>query len=172
VHRRSVQAGQPLDPAIVRRIITVIDMQDMRDAMRKYHSDEGWAEIERRRSEMTPEQYDAAEEGTRKWLALFKDIEAALGEDPAGAAARALLDRWDALIHEFTRGNREVAQGVARAWNDRANWPAKMKQVSEPFSDRRIWAFIDSVRLQRAGRVDERSATGRQVAGKRGDRDE
>jgi len=150
---RSLQSGQALDPAIVRRIITIIDMQDNRDAMRKYHSDEGWAEIERRRRE-TADPRQAAEEGTRKWLALFKDVEAALGEDPEGANAQALLDRWDALVFEFTRGNAEVAKGAARAWNDRANWPAHMKRLAEPFSDRRIWAFIERVRECRRLTVD------------------
>ena len=114
---QSIQTRQPLDPAIVRRIITVIDMQDNQDAMQKYHSDEGWAEIERRRRDMTPDQHAPAEEGTRKWLALFTDVEAALGEDPA--RAQALLDRWDALVYEFTHGHKEVAQGVARVERSR-----------------------------------------------------
>lgn len=152
---RSVQPGQPLDPAIVRRIIEIIDMQDNRDAMRKYHSDEGWAEIERRRREMTVEQqHQTAEEGTRRWVALFKDIEAALGDDPTAASAQSLLDRWDALIDEFTRGHKEIAQGVARAWNDRPNWSPTMKQLSEPFADRRIWAFMERVRACRARRPE------------------
>jgi DNA-binding transcriptional MerR regulator len=150
---QSFQTGQPLDPAIVRRIMTVIDVQDYRDAMRTYHSDEGWAEIERRRRD-TPDQHEAAEEGTRKWLALFKDVEAALGEDPASAGAQALLDRCDALIYEFTRGHKEITQGVARAWNDRPNWPAKMRHLSEPFSDRRIWTFIERVRACRTRRPE------------------
>jgi len=147
---RAVRPGQPLDPALIRRIITIIDLHDQRDAMRKYHSAEGWAEIERRRGEMTPEDHRAAEDGTRRWLALFKDVQAALDQDPASAAAQALLERSDALIAEFTRGSREIAQGVARAWTDRANWPAGMKQLAEPFSDGRVWAFLQHARESRA----------------------
>jgi DNA-binding transcriptional MerR regulator len=151
---RSLTAGQPLDPAIARRIITSIDMQDNRDAMQKYHSDEGWAEVERRRREMTPDQHKAAEDGTRKWLGLFKDVEAALGEDPTGANAQTLLARWDALIFEFTQGNTEIAKGAARAWNDRQNWPADLKRVSEPFGDKRVWEFIQKARASRAERSE------------------
>ena len=147
---QSLTAGQPLDPAIVKRIITTIDMQDNRDAMRKYHSDEGWAELERRRRSMTPEQQRAAGDGSRRWAALFTDVAAALDEDPAGPNAQALVDRWDALVFEFTRGNAHIAQGVSRAWADRANWPAGMKQVSEPFSDSRIWTFIRKARAAKA----------------------
>lgn len=143
---KAIQPGRPLDAAILKRIIEVIEMQDNREAMRKYHTDEGWEELERRRRERTPEQLNAAEEGTRKWQALFKDVEAALGDDPASAAAQALVDRWDALIHEFTGGHRQLEQGAARAWQDHANWPASLKEVSQPFGDRRVWQFIERAR--------------------------
>jgi MerR family transcriptional regulator, thiopeptide resistance regulator len=142
----AIKPGRPLDAAILRRIIEVIEMQDNKEAMRKYHTDEAWEELERRRREMTPEQRTAAEEGTLKWQALFKDVEAALGEDPASAQAQALVHRWDALVQEFTRGNAQVEQGVARAWQDRANWPASLKETSQPFGDRRVWEFIQRAR--------------------------
>jgi DNA-binding transcriptional MerR regulator len=142
----AIEPGRPLNAAILRRIIEVIEMQDNREAMRKYHTDEAWEELERRRREMTPEQRTAAEEGTLKWQALFKDVEAALGEDPASAKAQALVDRWDALIHEFTRGDKQIEQGVARAWQDRANWPGSLKEASQPFGDRRVWDFIRRAR--------------------------
>jgi len=145
----SIRHGQAADPAVIRRIIEVIETQDNHEAMRKYHTDEALAELERRRTEMTPDDHAAAEDGTRRWRVLFKDVEVALGEDPAGPTAQALLDRWDGLVHEFTRGHTEIAQGVARAWNDRANWPPRMKRLSEPFGDRRIWAFIRRCRDSR-----------------------
>jgi len=145
----AVQPGQPADPAAIRRIIEVIETQDNRQAMRRYYTDEELAELERRRRQMTPDDRAAAEDGTRRWRLLFKDVEAVLDEDPAGPTAQALLDRWDGLVHEFTRGHAEIAQGVARAWNDRANWPPRMKRLSEEFSDRRIWEFIRRSRESR-----------------------
>ena len=78
-------------------------------------------------------------------------------DDPSSARARAFVDRWDALIHEFTQGNREIAEGLARTWSDRANWTAPMKELSEPFADPRIWEFIRKVRDQGAWTTDRRS---------------
>jgi DNA-binding transcriptional MerR regulator len=151
----SIQRGQPVDPVVIRRIIRTIDTQGDTDMMKKYYSDEARAELERRRREMTPAQQAAtAEDGTRRWRALFSEIEAALDDDPSSARAQAFVDRWDALIHEFTQGNPEIAEGLARAWNDRANWTAPMKQLSEPFGDRRIWEFIRKAREQGWGTRD------------------
>jgi MerR family transcriptional regulator, thiopeptide resistance regulator len=138
----SIQPGRPAEAAVLKRIIEVIEMNDQAEDMKKYYSDEGWAEMTRRREEMTAKMRAIAEEGTRKWQALFTDIEGALAEDPAGPRAQSLVDRWRALIEEFTGGNQEVAAGMGRAWRDRDNWSAPMKRATEPFVDPRIWAFI------------------------------
>jgi DNA-binding transcriptional MerR regulator len=139
---KSIQPGKPADAALLKRIIEVIEMNDHAEDMKKYYSDEAWAELAKRREQMTPEMRTVAEEGTRKWQALFKDVEASLDEDPAGPKAQALVDRWTALIHEFTGGSNDIAAGLGRAWADRENWPTPMQKVSQPFSDPRIWDFI------------------------------
>ncbi len=138
----SIQPGRPAEAAVLKRIIEVIEMNDHAEDMKQYYSDEAWAELTRRREEMTARMRAIAEEGTRKWQALFKDVEAALDEDPAGPAAQALLDRWQALIAEFTRGNPEVAAGLGRAWKDRENWSGQMKKVTEVFNNPGVWEFI------------------------------
>ena len=51
-------------------------------------------------------------ETTQKWNDLFRDVEAALGEDPAGAKAQALAARWGALIREFTGGRSGGDEGA------------------------------------------------------------
>ena len=156
----SIQPGHPVDPSVIRRIIRTIDTQGNSDMMKKYYSGEALAELERRRREMTPAQHAAAEGGTGRWRALFADIEAALGDDPSSERAQGFVDRWDALIHEFTQGNREIAEGLARAWSDRANWTAPMKELSESFADRRIWEFIRKARERRSGTREQGSGTG------------
>lgn len=138
----SIQPGRPAEAAVLKRIIEVIEMNDHGEDMKKYYTDEAWAELTRRRGEMTAETRAAAEEGTRKWQALFKDVEAALDEDPASPGAQVLVNRWQALVAEFTQGNHEIAAGVGRAWQDRENWSGPMKKVAEPFGDPRIWEFI------------------------------
>jgi DNA-binding transcriptional MerR regulator len=139
---RSIQPGQPADAAVLKRIIEVIEMNDRAEDMKRYYSDEAWAELTRRRGEMTEKMRAIAEEGTRKWQALFKEVEASLDEDPAGPVGQGLVDRWKALIEEFTGGNQEIAAGMSRAWKDRDSWSPPLKSVTQPFSDPRIWEFI------------------------------
>ena len=97
-------------------------MSDHAEDMKKYYSDEAWAELSRRREAMTDGMREIAMEGTRKWQALFADVTASLDEDPSSPKAQALLARWQALIDEFTGGNQAVKEGLGRAWSDRQNW--------------------------------------------------
>src|SRR6185437_6801759 len=55
---RSLEAGRPADAAVLRRIIEVIEMSDHAEDMRKYYSDEAWAELTRRREAMTEKTRD------------------------------------------------------------------------------------------------------------------
>ena len=121
-------------------------MSDHAEDMKKYYTDEAWAELSKRRDAMTDQMRDIAMEGTRKWQALFADVTASLEEDPASPKAQALLDRWKALIDEFTGGNQAIKEGLGRAWGDRDNWNPAMKQNAAPFSDPRVWDFINRCR--------------------------
>jgi DNA-binding transcriptional MerR regulator len=143
---QSLHTGRPADPALLKRIIEVIEMSDHAEDMKKYYTDEAWAELSRRRDTMTDGTREIAMEGTRKWQALFADVTASLDEDPSSPKAQALLARWQALIDEFTGGNQAITEGLGRAWGDRGNWSAAMKQNAAPFSDPRIWEFISRCR--------------------------
>lgn len=145
----AVVSGVPADAAVIKRIIEVIEMQDNQEFFRKYYTDEAWAALEERRQAMGPELQKVAEEGTRKWMVLFNDITAGLGSDPASPSAQALVDRWDALIGEFSGGNPQIEQGVGKLWADRQHWPVDMTQQSEPFMDPRVWEFIRNARATR-----------------------
>jgi len=147
---RTLEPGGPAATAVLKRIIEVIEMADHAEDMKKYYSDEAWAELTRRREQMTEKMRDIAMEGTRKWQALYTDVTASLGEDPAGPKGQALLDRWNALIEEFTGGNQAIKEGLGRAWHDRANWSDAMKKQSEPFGDPRVWDFISKARKARS----------------------
>lgn len=138
----SIQPGRPAESAMLKRIIEVIEMSDQTEEMKKYYTDEAWAELTRRRETMNDKLRDIAMEGTRKWQALYQDITASLDADPAGPVAQGLLQRWQALVEEFTGGNQGVKEGLGRAWQDRANWSVEMKRNSEPFGDPRVWEFI------------------------------
>lgn len=146
---RSIQSGSDADSAVLKRIIEVFDMGDQTDEMRKYYSDNGWAELSKRREELVERMRDIAMEGTRKWQALFKDITSSLDIDPGSAEAQVLLQRWNALVEEFTGGNPEIRAGVGRAWQDRDNWSEERKKQSEPFTDPRVWEFIRKTQAAR-----------------------
>jgi MerR family transcriptional regulator, thiopeptide resistance regulator len=139
---RSIEPGRPATSAVLKRILEVIEMSDHAEEMRKYYDDEAWAELTRRRAAMTDKLREIAMEGTRKWEALFKDIEASLDADPAGPVAQSLLDRWKALIDEFTGGNQAIKEGIGRAWQDRDNWSEEMKKNTTPFKHPAVWEFI------------------------------
>ena len=142
---RTVAAGESPDAGMLKRLIEVIEMQDNAEHMKQYYSDEAWAEMSRRRENMTPEMRAAAERASQAWLDLYRDIRASLDEDPASEKAQALLARWSQLVESFTGGSNEIKDGLRKAWSDRSNWPNQLQQLSEPFDDPRVWTFIGRV---------------------------
>ena len=137
---KATAPGTRPDSAILRKIIEVIEMQDNMDWSKKYYSEEAQAKIEERKRLWSPENQ---ERWSKEWSDLFRDVEAALGEDPASAKAQALAGRWKKLVEGFTGGDRQITAGLAKMHQDRANWPASMQQRAQPFSNRRVWEFIE-----------------------------
>ena len=123
---------------ILRKIIEVIEMESNRDWMAKYFTEEGRAKIETRKHLWSPE---LQERVGRQWNELIADVEAALGEDPAGPKAQAHAARWNGLVHEFTGGDRDIERSAAKMWADRTNWPAHM-DAKTPVIKPEVWAFI------------------------------
>jgi DNA-binding transcriptional MerR regulator len=149
---RTILPDQPPDAALLKRLIEVMDMQDNAEQMKKYYSDEAWAEMARRREQMTPEMREAATQGSQLWLDLYRDIGSALDEPPDGERAQALLARWRDLVQSFTSGNKEIEDGLKNAWAHRRDWPTSLQHMAEPFSDPRIWAFIADAAAAQGGR--------------------
>ncbi|MGI8743632.1 MAG: hypothetical protein ACR2NN_13880 [Bryobacteraceae bacterium] len=52
------------------------------------------------------------------------------------------MARWKTLVEGFTGGDREVGEGLGRAWADRQNWPATLQQRTAPFGNSKVWEFI------------------------------
>jgi DNA-binding transcriptional MerR regulator len=135
----AIASGKPPDTQVLARIIEVIEMQENTDFTNKYYSEEAQAKLAEKRKEWTPE---LQAETTRAWTELFRDVEAALDEDPKSAKAQALRARWFKLVEGFTGGDPQVSQGLGKVWADRANWPGSMKEQSAPFVNPKIWEFI------------------------------
>jgi MerR family transcriptional regulator, thiopeptide resistance regulator len=119
---RSVRSRTGPDWDLFTLIVREIEMQDTTDWTKQYYTPEARAKVEARKTLWSPELQARV---TTQWTELVADVEAALGEDPAGPRAQALAARWRALVEGFTGGDREIQKGLNRMWNDTANWPAE-----------------------------------------------
>ena len=134
---RLLQNPEIQTAAVLENIIRVIDMQNNMDWVNRYYSEEGKAKLEERKHLWSPELQARVE---REWAELFRDVEAALGEDPAGEKAQALAARWRSLVEQFTGGDPEITKGLRNLYADRPSWPSGM-QERVPY-DQRLWGFI------------------------------
>ena len=114
-------------------------MQDNMDWSKKYYSNEAQIKIEEHKQLWSPENQ---ERWSKEWSDLFRDVEAALGEDPAGEKAQALAARWKKLVETFTGRDPQIAAGLKKMYQDRPNWPVNMQQRMQPFSNKQVWEFI------------------------------
>jgi MerR family transcriptional regulator, thiopeptide resistance regulator len=96
--------GKP-DWNLFKAIIKEIEMQHDLEWTKKYYSEEAKSKIEERKKLWSPE---LQEEVSKAWSELFRDFEAALGEDPASPGAQALAESWEKLVEGFTGGDHEI----------------------------------------------------------------
>jgi DNA-binding transcriptional MerR regulator len=139
---KSIEPGRRADTVLLTKIIEVIEMQNDNSWSEKYYSPEARAKIEARAKEWTPE---LQAEVSKQWTELFRDVEAALHEDPASETAQALGARWKKLVEGFTGGDREVGAGLNRLYADRPNWPEQAQQRMAPYSNPKVWEFMGRV---------------------------
>ena len=137
---KATAPGNRLDSAILQKIIEVIEMQDNMDWSKRYYSEEAQAKIEERKKLWSPENQEL---WTKEWTDLFRDVEAALGEDPASSRAQALAARWKKLVEGFAGGDPQITAGLSKMYQDRPNWPANMQQRMQLFSNKKVWEFIE-----------------------------
>jgi MerR family transcriptional regulator, thiopeptide resistance regulator len=123
--RRALLADHEPDWTLITQIIRRIGMQNNSQWTSKYFSEGAQDAIEQRKGLWSPE---LQERVTREWSELFRDVEAALGGDPAGPVAQGLAARWQKLVGEFTGGNPEIQKGLNQMYSDGANWPAQQQQ--------------------------------------------
>jgi len=122
-----VNSGNHPATEVTKKIIELINMSKAMEWTKKYYSDEAQAEIANRQ---VPQ--EVIEQGQRDWATLIKEVEAAVGEDPASEKVQQLAARWVELLRGFTGGNPAIQQGLNKMYADKANWPASMPK---PFSD-------------------------------------
>jgi DNA-binding transcriptional MerR regulator len=143
----SVADGHAPDAAVLTKIIEVMEMQNDAEWTTKYYDESAQAKIAERRRQWSPE---LQERVSRQWTELIADVQAALGQDPAGEQGSALAARWTALVEEFTGGDPAVTAGLGKLHADRENWPAPAKQQAQPFQiTPEIWSFISQAMAAR-----------------------
>ena len=130
---RAFEAGDASEPAVLKRIFEVIQMQNEIDVMKKYYSSEKEWEKRRRYYEQGP---------SREWRDLYRDIAASFGEDPGGEVAQALADRWLQLGLRAMSGDAELQTDSPTAWMDRENWPPFMKRRIAEFKLEEITRYL------------------------------
>ena len=106
---------------LLKYVVQEIEMQNSTDWTKKYYSPEAQEKVEERKKLWSPE---LQERVSRDWAALFAEVEAGLGEDPAGAKAQELAGRWMKLVGEFTGGDSQIQKGLNAMYADQSNWPA------------------------------------------------
>jgi DNA-binding transcriptional MerR regulator len=123
--RHALEQSSEPDWTLFTQIIRRIAMQAGTDWTSKYYSEDGKAKIEERKSLWSPE---LQERVTREWNELFRDVEAAIHEDPSSPAAQALAGRWRKLVGEFTGGDPEIQKGLNAMYADVPSWPAARRE--------------------------------------------
>src|SRR5262249_46264780 len=84
---------------------------------------------------------ESRQKAAQQRIDLFRDLEAALGENPAGKKAGALAARWHELGESDSGGHADVKAGWERAWADRRNWPDDLRRKLASALERRPEAF-------------------------------
>ena len=136
---RTLATGQRPDAAALKKIIEVIEMQDNANWSERYYSQEAIEKLRARK--WTPEMQA---EMTRQWTELFREVEAALDEDPAGEKAQALAGRWGALIRAFTGADPEVTKGLNNVWKDPSGLPEETQERMKAYMNPKVHEFIQS----------------------------
>jgi TipAS antibiotic-recognition domain len=138
---RLVLSSQETEISALREIIEVIEMQPEANYMRKYYTEEAWAQKRELREQTAPE---ILERYHQAWKKLFLEVEAALDVDPAGETGQSLARQWVLLAEVISAGDPGIKAGAIKAWKDHQNWPSAEQDALfacyglDPSSDREI----------------------------------
>lgn len=114
----------------VRTVIEAFKVKNDLSWTANYYNSEAQKKLAEMRA-TTPQ--DVIEEGQRAWAELIAEVEvAAKTEDPSSERARSLAQRWRDLVHQFTKGDPNIGEGLNKLWSDPTHWPADFKK---PYSD-------------------------------------
>jgi DNA-binding transcriptional MerR regulator len=131
---KAIRPGEPTGPAVLKRLIEVIHMQDKFDELKQYYSDEQLAKFEHAVAKIR-------DGPVEEWKNFNRELAeaAAAGEDPGGEKAQALGARYMELMKRDAGRFRDLAQlprdpefraSMKRMADDKENWPAgRLSQI-------------------------------------------
>jgi MerR family transcriptional regulator, thiopeptide resistance regulator len=125
---KAVRPGEPTGPAVLKRLIEVIHMQDQFDELKRHYSDEQLTKLEQAAAKIRSGPIE-------EWKSLNREIAAAAaaGEDPAGEKAQAIGARYLEMMKRNAgrfqdvvqlAGDPEFRAAAKRSLDDKENWPA------------------------------------------------
>ena len=146
--RRVLQESGKADWQSLKKIVETIEMEQNMEWTKQYYSPEAQKELEQRREESP----NAAEQGQKDWAVLLAECDQAVKDkvDPKSERAQQLAQRWIDLVNAFTRGSKEISQGLNKLYADQKNWPTTFKR---PWSDE-VDAFITEAKKNASLRCD------------------
>jgi DNA-binding transcriptional MerR regulator len=171
-----IRSGAGVDADAIRRIIEVMQMEQPHEDLLATYA--GMLKAKVRHLQALSDADRAALR--REWETLIGEVQAALGEDPAGPVAQRLLDRWSALVVRFTGASGPALEAAAdrlpmvppselraKLWERRAEWLPQQaaeaahdlaadeaflaaRRQAESFASPEVLAFIGRARAARA----------------------
>lgn len=126
------QAGRSGD-----RSIAIIEVMM---SIEQHYTPEQLATLEARREALGEEGMAA---GQRAWADLLGELKAELdaGTDPAEPRLAAHVNRWDALLEEFTGGDAGIRAGLQSYWDEHGPEKASQRMV-----DTEVFAYAQRIR--------------------------
>ena len=136
---RQAQDVDASQPAALKHIIEVIEMQDNQDEFKKQYDALLQGKIERLKA-LSP---DARQQLRGEFADLCNEIQGALDQDPAGPRAQELAGRWLQLLGALSPtgvADPQLLKYEAAYISDRG-WPAGAPQPEPPYG-RPVWEFM------------------------------
>jgi DNA-binding transcriptional MerR regulator len=137
---RTLQVGGEADSAVFRHIIEVIEMHNNGEEWKKQYD----ALVQTSFEQLPTMSLDARMKLREQFGDLFKEVEGALGEDPASPFAQQLADRCVELLRTLTvKGQLDPKLlKIAAVYLSGDEWPAGSMPPEPPFGGKPVWEFM------------------------------
>lgn len=139
----SVQDGRDMNWSDIIHIIKVVKMEQSKKWVEKFYTPE---QLEKIQSGFTQEQI---EQSQREWNELIDEVRANMDKDPASPELQPLVDRWQALINAFTKGDTGIRSSLNTLYATMDSAPAEFREYHN--RNRDVYAFMQKAIDARGG---------------------